>query len=94
MHMEYKSIRQAVKVLQAQEDMTQEELAQKVGVCRPALARTIGKPDHRITADLLPIAQALGCSLELRFIRPDGSVAACVPYRAGAAEEEQSSRDD
>lgn len=92
--MEYKSIRQAVKVLQAQEDMTQEGLAHRVGVCRPALARTIGKPDHRIVADLLPIAQALGCSLELRFVRPDGSVAAVVPYRAGAAEEEQTSRDD
>jgi len=92
--MEYKSIRQAVKVLQAQEDMTQEELAQRVGVCRPALARTIGKPDHRITADLLPIANALKCSLELRFIRPDGSVAACIPYKGSAAGEEQTSTDD
>lgn len=80
--MEYQTIKQAVKVLQAQEDLTQEELAQRIGVVRPVLSRTLGKPDHRIAADLLPIAAALGCSLELRFIRRDGSVAASVPYKA------------
>ena len=74
------TLKQAVKVLSAQNGITQTELAERVGVMQAALSRTVNKPDHRITADLLPIATALGCSLELRFIRPDGSVAAVVPY--------------
>lgn len=78
--MEFKNVKDAVKALQAQQDLTQEELASRVGVCRPVLSRTINKPDHRIAADLLPIATALGFNLELHFIRPDGSVAAVVPY--------------
>lgn len=85
--MEYGTIKQAVKVMQAQHGLTQEDLARLVGVVRPVLSRTLGKPDHRIAADLLPIAAALGCTLELRFVRPDGSVAAVVPY---ALEEGQS----
>lgn len=85
--MEYGTIKQAVKVMQAQQGLTQEDLARRVGVVRPVLSRTLGKPDHRITADLLPIAAALGCTLELRFIRPDGGVAAVVPY---ALDDEQS----
>lgn len=80
--MECKTIKQAVKVLQAQQGLTQEEIAKRIGVVRPVLSRTLGKPDHRISADLLPIATALGCTLELRFVRPDGSVAASVGYKA------------
>lgn len=80
--MEYKNVKHAVKALQAQLDLTQEEVAKRMGVVRPVLSRTINKPDHRISADLLPIAQALGCKLELHFVRPDGSTAAVVPYPA------------
>ena len=78
--MDYKNIKHAVKALQAQQDLTQEELAERIGVVRSVLSRTINKPDHRISADILPIAQALGCNLELHFVRPDGSTAAIVPY--------------
>lgn len=88
------NVKQAVRVMTAQEGITQGELAERMGELKQVLSRTLNKPDHRIAADLLPIAQALGCSLELRFIRPDGSVAACIPYKGSAAEEEQSSRDD
>lgn len=80
--MEYQTIKQAVRVLQAQQGLTQEDIAQRIGVVRPVLSRTLGKPDHRIAADLLPIASALGCHLELRFVRDDGNVAAIVPYTA------------
>lgn len=79
--MEYKSVKHAVKALQAQADLTQEQLADRIDVCRAALSRTINKPDHRITSDLLPIAQALGCKLELHFIREkDGETVAVIPY--------------
>lgn len=80
--MECKTIKQAVKVLQAQQGLTQEDVAKRIGVVRPVLSRTLGKPDHRIASDLLPIASALGCGIELRFVRPDGSVAASVGYKA------------
>lgn len=80
-------IKHAVKVLAAQEGVTQSTLAERMHSTQSIISRTIGKPDHRISSDLLPIAEALGCTLELRFVRHDGSVAAVVPY---AAEGEQS----
>lgn len=75
-----KDVKQVVRVLTAQEGISQQGLADRLGVLPAALSRTLGKPDHRITADLLPIAQALGCTLEVHFVRSDGSVAAVVPY--------------
>ena len=74
------TLKQAIKVLSAHEGITQTELAERVGVLQAALSRTINKPDHRIESDLLPIAQALGCKLQLHFIREDGSTAAIVPF--------------
>lgn len=74
------TLKQAIKVLSAHEGITQTELAQRLNILQAALSRTINKPDHRIESDLLPIAQALGCNLELHFVRPDGSTAAIVPY--------------
>ena len=74
------TLKQAIKVLSAQEGITQTELAQRLDILQAALSRTINKPDHRIGADLLPIAQALGCKLQLHFMREDGSTAAIVPY--------------
>ena len=75
------TLKQAIKVLTAQAGITQTELANRLEVVQPVLSRTINKPDHRITADLLPIAQALGCKLELHFIREkDGTTAAVIPY--------------
>lgn len=76
------TLKQAVKVLTAQAGITQTELANRLEVVQPVLSRTINKPDHRITADLLPIAQALGCKLQLHFVREDGTTAAVVPYPA------------
>lgn len=76
------TLKQAVKVLTAQAGITQTELASRLEVVQPVLSRTINKPDHRITADLLPIAQALGCKLQLHFVREDGTTAAVVPYPA------------
>ena len=81
------TIKQAVKVLSAQAGITQTELAQRLDILQAALSRTINKPDHRIMADLLPIAQALGCKLELHFIREkDGETAAIIPYPADETE--------
>lgn len=75
------TLKQAIKVLSAQKGITQTELAQRLDILQAALSRTINKPDHRIQADLLPIAQALGCKLELHFIREeDGQTAAIIPY--------------
>lgn len=75
------TLKQTIKVLTAQAGITQTELANRLEVVQPVLSRTINKPDHRITADLLPIAQALGCKLELHFIREkDGQTAAIIPY--------------
>lgn len=75
------TLKQAIKVLSAQEGITQTELAQRLDTLQAALSRTINKPDHRIASDLLPIAQALGCKLELHFIREkDGQTAAIIPY--------------
>lgn len=75
------TLKQAIKVLSAQEGITQTELAQRLDTLQAALSRTINKPDHRIQADLLPIAQALGCKLELHFIREkDGQTAAIIQY--------------
>lgn len=79
---ECKSVKQAVRVMVAQEGITQVELAERMNTTQSILSRTLGKPDHRIAADLLPIASALDCTLELRFVRPDGSVAASVAYKA------------
>ena len=77
------TLKQAIKVLTAQAGITQSELANKLEVVQPVLSRTINKPDHRITTDLLPIAKALGCKLELHFIREeDGQTAAIIPYPA------------
>lgn len=78
---ECRSIKQAVRVMVAQEGITQGELAGRMSTSESIFSRTLGKPDHRIASDLLPIAAALGCTLELRFIRPDGSVAASVGYK-------------
>lgn len=75
-------IKHAIKVLAAQEGITQSELASRMDSTQSIISRTLGKPDHRITSDLLPIASALGCTLELRFVRSDGSVAASVAYIA------------
>lgn len=81
------TLKQAIKVLTAQEGITQTELAQRLDTLQAALSRTINKPDHRIAADLLPIAQALGCKLELHFIREqDGETAAIIPYPADETE--------
>lgn len=74
------TLKQAVKVLSAQAGITQTELASRMETTQSILSRTINKPDHRIQADLLPIAQALGCKLQLHFIREDGSTAAVVPF--------------
>lgn len=74
------TLKQAVKVLTAQAGITQTELANRLEVVQPVLSRTINKPDHRITTDILPIAQALGCKLQLHFVREDGTTAAVVPY--------------
>ena len=77
------TLKQAIKVLTAQAGITQTELAQRLDTLQAALSRTINKPDHRITTDLLPIAQALGCKLELHFVsEKDGQTAAVVPYPA------------
>lgn len=77
------TLKQAVKVLSAQAGITQTELAQRLDTLQAALSRTINKPDHRIATDLLPIAQALGCNLELHFVRGnDGETVAIVPYPA------------
>lgn len=74
------TLKQAIKVLSAQNGITQTELAQRLDTLQAALSRTINKPDHRIATDLLPIAQALGCKLELHFVQADGKTAAIVPY--------------
>ena len=74
------TLKQAIKVLTAQEGITQTELANRLDTMQSVVSRTINKPDHRITADLLPIAQALGCKLQLHFVREDGTTAAVVPY--------------
>ena len=81
------TLKQAIKVLLAQEGITQTELANRLEVVQPVLSRTINKPDHRIISDILPIALVLGCKLELHFIREkDGETAAIIPYPADEIE--------
>lgn len=74
------TVKQALKVIMALNGKTQTSLADEMGVIREVLNRTINKPDHRIATDLLPIAQALGCTIRLQFVDKNGNVAASVDY--------------
>lgn len=82
--MRFTDLKQALRLLLAEAGITQAQLAQRIQLTPANLSAKINKDDHKIVADCGRIAQALGCSLRLQFIRDDGTIAAEVDYVQGA----------